>query len=143
MLFIHLLAGTPVLKLADLDEHANIIESFDGTFLWANEMGIVTTFYDWLRNSRGTLVGARIYPFDLGIDFFIETAAALEYCRVVEGSLEIYFGAERQNDPGQSALLDIIPCSLWRSSNDPSRFACAIPTQYLSAEEVERLASGK
>ncbi len=138
-LFIHLRAETPLLRLTDLDDRASNVEFPDGTYSWATESGAATDFYDWLRDHTGTLIGARIFPFDLGADFFIEAAAALEYCRVDNSALEIFFDAPQLYDQELSTVLDISPCSLWRSVSDPSRLACSIPTLLLSSEDIERL----
>lgn len=138
-LFIHLRAEMPALELVDLDERDSSVQSSAGNYSWATSTGIATDFYDWLRNPAGELIGARIYPFDLKAAFFIRAAAALDYCRVAKPALEIFFGAPQQYDQELSTILDIAPCALWRSSDDPSRFACSIPTMLLSKEDIGRL----
>ena len=65
--------------------------------------GDFTGFYDWLRNTKGRVIGVRYLPAD-ELDFLCNAVAQLPYV-VVDWrikSIELYFSGDRSVDEGAS-----------------------------------------
>src|SRR6266576_2805802 len=62
-----------------------------------------TSFYDWLRNASGKVIGLRYWPTH-EVKLPLEALAHLPYVRVVhEGeNIEVYFSANREADDSRS-----------------------------------------
>jgi hypothetical protein len=90
---------TPFVVRGELDEQLTV----GGTTFMDTGYGDFTGFYDWLRNSKGQILGVRYYPFE-DIHFLFDIVGTLNYIDASRNRevFNIYFSDDRVFDESVS-----------------------------------------
>lgn len=106
----------------------------------ASESGEFTGLYDWLRGSKGQVLGVRYWPFETTA-FLCNILADLPYVVIADDRayMEIYFTAERAIDAERSRDQDFGTSKVF--TVDGAAWALAFDTVALNALELHSLAA--